>query len=105
MKICIIGHTEKNYLPYIEKYTSFFEEHNIDYDVIYWQREAKEVPENPNEYNFFEEGKDGFFNKLSAYRRYRKFVLSVLEKNHYDKIVVLTTLPGFCFEKIFEKEL
>lgn len=103
MKICIIGHTEKNYLPYIEKYTSFFDQNNISYDVIYWQREAKEMPENPNEFNFFEEGKDGFFNKLSAYGRYKKFVLDILEKNHYDKVVVLTTLPAFVLRKYLKK--
>ena len=43
MKICIIAHTERNYLPYMEKYVDFFEANGVDYDIVCWQRDRKSV--------------------------------------------------------------
>lgn len=94
MKVCIIGHTERNYLPYIDRYMDFFKENGVDYDVIYWQRERKKAVNAPNEYNYFEEAKPGTVNKILSYLRFKKYVLGILKKNHYDKIMVLTTVPA-----------
>ena len=103
MKVCIIGHTERNYLPYMEKYVSFFEENGVDYDIICWQREEKPAQKLPHQYDYFEEAKDSVFYKVTAYLRYKKYILSVLEQNHYDKIVVLTTIPALFLKSYLQK--
>ncbi|MFZ2538911.1 MAG: hypothetical protein WAX04_08405 [Oscillospiraceae bacterium] len=99
MKVCIIGHTERNYLPYIDKYTKFFDENSVDYDVVCWQREEKPANDVANEYNFFEEAKEGTLNKIRSYLNFKKYVLEILEKNKYDKVIVLTTVPAIFLRK------
>ena len=94
MKICIIGHTERNYLPYVEKYTQYFDENAVDYDIICWQREERPASKEPNEYHYFEEAKEGAVNKIRSYLRYKKYVIRILEKNNYDKVIILTTVPA-----------
>lgn len=94
MKVCIIGHTERNYLPYMEKYVQFFEKKGVDYDIICWQREEKPLLRRDHQYDYFEEAKDGTFNKMMSYIRYRRYIMGMLQKNRYDKIIVLTTVPA-----------
>lgn len=93
MKVCIIGHTERNYLPYMERYVNFFEENDVAYDIICWQREKNALPAKENEFRYYEDPKEGIFNKFTAYLRFRKYVIELLEKNKYDKVIVLTTVP------------
>lgn len=103
MKICIIGHTERNYLPYMERYITFFEENKVDYDIICWQREETGLVAKKNEFNFYEEPKGGIFNKATAYLRFKEFVINVLEKNNYDKVVILSTVPAVVLSKYLFK--
>lgn len=93
-KVCIIAHTERNYLPYMDRYTTFFDENNVEYDIICWQREESLFPCPENEFHFFEEAEEGFFKKLGSYLRYRRYVLKILKKKKYDKLIVLTTVPA-----------
>jgi len=103
MKVCIIGNTEKVYLPYMDKYTSFFDKNNVDYDIVCWQREEDNPPEKENEFYYYEKPKEGSFHMIRSYLRYKKFVVDILEKNKYDKIIVLTTLPAIMLEKYLLK--
>lgn len=102
MKICIIAHTERNYLPYMEKYVDFFEEHGVEYDIVCWQREEKPALSRPHQYDYFEEAKDGFWNKFRSYLRYRKYVMTLLKQNQYDKLVVLTTVPAIFLRRVLK---
>lgn len=103
MKVCIIGHTEKNYLPYMNRYINFFKENDVDYDIICWQREEQHTELATNEYNYFEAPKEGVVGKLMAYHRYKKFVINILNKNKYDKVIVLTTVPCVLLRKYLMK--
>lgn len=96
MKICIIAHTERNYLPYLSRYETYFAENNIEYDFIYWQREETDQPCAENEYRYVEIEKEGFFNKINSYIKFRNFTLKILRKNRaqYNKILILTTVPA-----------
>lgn len=94
MKVCIIGHTERNYLPYMEKYVQFFEERGVEYDIVCWQREEKPTLHRPHEHDYYEEAKDGVLNKIGSYLRFRRYVLGLVKENRYDKLVVLTTVPA-----------
>jgi len=99
MKVCIIGHTERNYLPYMEKYVQFFEENGVEYDIVCWQREEKPGFSRPHEHDYYEEAKEGAFNKIGSYLRFRKHVLRLIQENGYDKLVVLTTVPALFLRK------
>lgn len=97
MKICIIAHTERNYLPYLSRYETYFEKNNIEYDFIYWQREETDEPCPENEYRYTEIEKEGFFNKINSYIKFRKFAIKILRKNRaqYNKLLILTSVPAF----------
>ncbi len=103
MKVCLIGDTERNYLPYIEKYIRFFKKQGIEYDSICWQREESSVKAKKNEYNYYEKPKEGAFNKIISYARFKKYVIKILEKNRYDKIIVLSTVPCVALRKYILK--
>lgn len=103
MKVCIIGHTERNYLPYMEKYVRFFAENGVECDIICWQREEKNVHAAPGEYHFCEPIGEGAPGKLRSYLRFRKFVIGILERNQYDKLVVLTTVPAIVLKGYLKK--
>lgn len=110
MKVCIIAHVEQTYIPYINRYISFFKKNNIDYDIICWQREEANIPEKDNEYNYFEASKTGIAAKILSYSRYKKFVIDIVNKNKYDKLIVLTTvlavsLHHFLIKKYKERYL
>ena len=94
MKICIIGHTERNYLPYMEKYVRFFEENGVDYTIVCWEREEKPSAEPAHEQNFYEAVQEGALHKIRSYLRFKRHVLSVLKEGRFDKLIVLTTVPA-----------
>lgn len=100
MKICIIGHTEKNYLPYMDKYINYFKEHNIEYDIICWQREDEVHRHVDHEHIFYEPLEEGLISKVYGYLKYRRFILKILKQNKYDKLVVLTTMTAVILKHI-----
>ncbi len=94
MNVCIIGHTERNYLPYMEKYVRFFEENGVEYDIICWEREDTQKKASEHEFPFVEEARPGKFYKFLSYMRFRRHVVSCLKKKKYDRVIVLTTVPA-----------
>lgn len=104
MKVCIVAHVEKTYLPYMNRYINFLKNNNIECDIICWQREESSTIEQDNEYNYFEPASTNAFGKLLAYHRYRKFVIDVIKKNKYDKVVVLTTVMAISISSFLLKE-
>lgn len=94
MKVCIIGHMERNYMPYIERYVDYFTEHSVECDIICWQRE-QEVVSTKNELNFFYKPNDSILGKLVGYLNFKSYVRKIIRKNKYDKVVVLTSVMGY----------
>lgn len=104
MKVCIVAHVERTYLPYMNRYIKFFEDNNIDFDIICWQREDTKTEARSNEYNYFEPAQYDAIGKIMAYQRYAKFVKDTIRKNKYDKIVVLTTVMAVSICRFLTKE-
>lgn len=103
MKVCIISHTEKNYLPYMDKYTHFFLDNDIEYDIIYWSREERPAVNLENEFCYYEVPEDTFFGKFKSYLRYKKFIIKKVRENRYDKLVILTTTTAIFLRKLLKK--
>lgn len=104
MKVCIIGHTERNYIPYLEKYARFFDGHGVDYDVICWQRENCPASVSEGDLTFYEEEKEGVFNKVRSYLRFSRHVRRLVRERHYDKLVILTTVPALFLRRLLHTE-
>lgn len=97
MKIAIIYMSDIKYAPFIEKYAEIFRENNIEYDVIFWNREIAEnrfpsnykVYRNPMRMDLPKE------KKLKGFLGFRRYCKSCIKEEKYNKIVALTTLSAF----------
>jgi hypothetical protein len=94
MNVLIIGHTERNYLPYMEKYVRFFEENGVDYTILCWQREESLRMPDAHEITYTGPVREGISGKIRSYLGFRRFVKEHLAQHDYDRIIVLTTVPA-----------
>lgn len=71
-------------MPYVDNYTKVFDEIDADYSVINWDRFKIEKD---SEFTY-RDSKIGHQRGFLDYFKYSRFVLNILKKNNYDKVVV-----------------
>ncbi len=110
MKILLITSYKRNMLPYLTKYEKFLKDANIDYDILFWDRDRNYPLEKAvNEYTFgkkcsFGGNKISKLSKIFSYLTFRKNVKKLLKVNLYDKVIVFNTLPAlFLIDILFFK--
>lgn len=84
MKIALICPSNMLYMPYVDNYTKIFDEINADYSVINWDRFKIEKE---SEFTY-RDSKIGHQRDFLDYFKYSRFVLNILKKNNYEKVVV-----------------
>ncbi len=84
MKIALICPSNMLYMPYVGNYTKIFDEIDVDYSVINWDRFKIEKD---SEFTY-RDSKIGHQRSFLDYFKYSRFVLNILKKNNYDKVVV-----------------
>ena len=100
MKVLLLGFGKIAYMPYMNFYLDTLKERDIQFELIYWDRDGKpdeEVPQRISKAYKFEEHLEEqlpFKKKLKYFAKYRSFALNVLKNNSYDRIIVLHTTPG-----------
>lgn len=88
--LCFVG---IRYAQFIYKYTNILDAEQIDYEVVYWNREGDEVPEKENwiayekRVNTFQP----FYKKISHFIGFTSFMKKTIRKRKYDKLIILTT--------------
>lgn len=85
MKIALVCPSNMLFMPYVGNYTKVLDNSGIDYDVINWDRNGTEDPDNPLK---FRDSKTDLQRGFIDYLKFRNFVLRILKKNDYDKIFV-----------------
>src|SRR5690554_1341052 len=105
-KICFITMGNLYLCPYIESYIRNIE---VDYDIIYWDRDNVEEPTNARQiYKFSSPAKvnrdNDLLKKMWGYIRFYKFVNKILNKNNYEYIILLQTLAGMVASKTLLKK-
>ncbi len=74
------------YAPYVRNYTRIFDEVNVDYSIISWNREGDDKPEG---FQYNEICKKGHSSAgFGAYRGYVKFIKKTIKENGFNRIVV-----------------
>lgn len=93
-----VGNTLKE--PYFEKYKIALEKSGQSYELILWDRKG-EVQNELDNCHVYRGKIDGVskIKKLFAYRKYAKFVQSVLSRKKYDKLILLTTFSALVVGK------
>lgn len=93
MKIAIIISGNAAKAPYLSYYERLFKEQRIEYDLICWNR--KLINElGTISYNVKQSEDKGFIYRFISYVRYRNFVVQILMRNNYDKVIVSTVAIG-----------
>ncbi len=93
------------YAPYLTRYTDIFDASNTKYEIITWNR----LPETTKELNLVTYSKpaalgDSKIKKLADFYSYRRFLIDTINKNNYDKLILLTTLTGIMLMPFIKKK-
>ncbi|MDY0257245.1 hypothetical protein [Gudongella oleilytica] len=100
MKIALICPSNMLYMPYVDNYTKILEENNADYSVINWDRFKTE-----KESDFtYRDSKIGHQRSFFDYFKYSRFVLNILKKNNYEKIIVFGIQLVFFLKRYLIRE-
>lgn len=102
--IIFIG--DLKYCPYLSKYTESLEKNNIEFEVLYWNREASnnKVPENYISYIKKSKLNKSQQAKFKDFIGYKLWLNRKLKETKYDKLIILSTLTGMLtFEFLLKK--
>lgn len=102
--IVFIGNVE--YCPYLDKYKKVLEQNNVQYEVIFWNREIsdKEYPYNYIHFNKKMNNRKKKINKILYFLQYRKWLKKYIKTKKYDKLIILDTLSGILLTKVLLNE-
>ena len=100
MKFLIITYDDYFNIPYIHNYETRLKAHGIDYDIILWNRSTSKATFQNHFLIFSRKDSARKANKLFSLLAWRRFVLRILKTGDYDKVIVLTTLPGVLLHRI-----
>lgn len=93
MRCLILSYDDYFNIPYIQNYEKQLQCSGIDYDIVLWNRSGQPV-DLPNAFVFSGRDHNCKLGKILPFLRWRRFALSVLKKNHYDRLILLTTMPA-----------
>lgn len=82
-------------MPYVYEYERILKENNQPYDLVCFDRRCtKPITKEKNVYTFYHELGTDRKKKIIPYLQYAQFVKSLIKKNKYDKLIILTTVPA-----------
>lgn len=94
-KIAIVGFHNLHLMQFLYKYTEILDRHNVEYDVLYWERDEVQYPikfnGTPIKYSYITSNYMPKWKKVLGYLKCRRFFINQIKKNKYDKIILLTT--------------
>lgn len=94
MRVCFISYDEYINIPYIKNYEELLKKKKIEYDVILWDRRNVIKEREKNHFWFRCHVSRSKLSKFVPFLKWRRFVLSVLKKERYDALIILTSIPG-----------
>ncbi|MEY8446050.1 hypothetical protein [Enterococcus ratti] len=101
MKTGVIFIGDIIFCPFMKLYTDILEAHSEDYDILFWKR-TNEKANYPDNYLFYEHTSKLNKNKLLKipdFFRYQQWLKKTVKEKKYDKLIILTTVPGLLLSK------
>lgn len=93
--IGIIFMGDLKYCPYLKRYEEILEKDSIEYEVLFWNRSNDRYDcENYISYNRYSALKKSKLSKLKEFMFFRKWLIKMLDKKRYEKLIILSTLSG-----------
>lgn len=90
--IGIIGFESLHVMQYLDKYTTVLDAHEIDYEVIYWNRKNNKNPD--SRYIPYEKPIDAyvpFQAKVTYFIGYARFLYKIIRNKKYERLIILTS--------------
>lgn len=103
MRACILSVVEPRHMVMMSMYTSYFDEKNIPYDLIYMDRYHELEKTTAQEVYRCEIEGTNSISKLAGYIKFQSFARKVLDKNNYDFVAVWNEYTSVLFEKYLMK--
>ena len=100
MKILLLGFTKVKFMPYANFYIDNIDLNKNQVSILYWNRdlinEDLSMFSNVKFYEFRQFMEDSIPKKakIKSFIKYRKFAIKIINKEKFDKIISLHTLPG-----------
>lgn len=93
--IGIIFVGDLKYCPYLKKYEDILKKDSMEYEVLFWNRSntrydcKRYIP-----YNRYSVLKKSKIRKLKDFMFFRRWLIRMLDKRRYEKLIILSTLSG-----------
>lgn len=82
-------------MPYLQHYLSLFKQTNTEYDLLLWDRSKNgKTLEKGNVVTIQRFCNETMLSKALSFSYWLKEIKKILACKHYDKIIILTTVPG-----------
>ena len=106
--IGIVGFANLRIMQYLNKYTDILDKNNIEYEVIYWNRdggtEEKTFKGRTICYEYNMNSYQAFQKKIAGFVKYTKFMLKTIKERKYDKLIVLTSQTAIPLYRLLLKK-
>lgn len=109
MKILIVGFAKIKYMPYINFYLDNIGKEN-DIHILYWNRDLKSESISKyssfvlHEFQCYQEDDVSKISKINSFIKYRNYTKKVIQKENFDFIFVLHSLPGVLISDVLKKK-
>lgn len=105
--VLLVSMFSKDEVPYSLNYTDILKDNEIDYNIIYWNRNKNsELYRRGNEFFFNVECKTGG-RKIRKFHKMLKYAITIrklAKLSQYTHVIVLSTIPGiFLFDILLKK--
>lgn len=112
-KICLIAFHDLYLMQFLYKYTEILDANDIEYDVIYWEREIGTGYVRPMKgkrisFRYETSYYGSKLGKVEGYLKYIAFVRKILRESNYKKAILFTTqaaLPMYLFSGEIRKKI
>jgi len=90
------------YCPYLEKYTEILNSQNEEFEVLFWNRENKNIDYASNFlcYDYESEKNRLPILKVFDFLKYRNWIIKKIESRQYKKLILLSTLSGMIISDV-----
>lgn len=99
MKVALICPSNMLYMPYVSNYVKVLEKNNVNYTIINWDRFGIEEKSGYT----FRDNKIGHQRNYYDYYKYKKYLLTLLRKENFDKIIIFTLQLGHFLKRFLLK--
>lgn len=94
-KIGIVGFHNLHLMQFLYKYTEILDRYNVEYDVLYWNRDGVSYKKRFNGtaicFEYLTSNYCSKLQKVEGFLKCRDFFIKTIKKNKYDKLILLTT--------------